>query len=157
MATGFVSLEGEKELIRKLNDLDTKVRGKLERKGTREGTKVFADDTRRRTPFRSGLMKSAITVRALKRKKGRVGYRVTFNTTAKGRGTKAIRSKRAAGGFYSVTKSGKKYFYPAIVEYGAKNQEAQAPMRQAFDSKKDAALQKVIVSIREGVRDATGK
>ena len=155
MATEVV--QGAADLKKKLDGLDRKVRSKLERKGTRDGTKVFADETRRRAPFESGLMKSAITVRALKRKKGRVGYRVTFNTTAKGRGTKAIRSKRDAGGFYTTTKAGKRYFYPAIVEYGAKGQPAQAPMRQAFDAKKGQALDKVILSIREGIRDATGK
>lgn len=151
------TVQGAADLQRKLDGLDKKVRGKLERKGTRAGTKVFADDTKRRVPFESGLMKSAITVRALKRKKGRVGYRVTFNTTAKGRGTKAIRSKRERGGFYTTTKAGKTYFYPAIVEYGAENQPAQAPMRQAFDAKKGQALDKVISSIREGIRDAIGK
>ena len=155
MATEVV--QGAKDLHAKLRQLERRVAAKLERQGTRAGTKVFADEVKRRVPFDSGLLKSAITVRALKRKKGRVGYRVTINTAAKGQGTKAIRAKREAGGFYSTTKAGKKFFYPAIIEYGAKNRPAQAPMRTSFDAKKGQALDKVISSIREGIRAATGK
>lgn len=154
MATEVV--QGAADLKKKLDTLDKKVASKLERKGTRDGTKVFADKIRSRVPFDSGLYKSSITVRALKRKKGRIGYRVTVNTKGKG-GRKAAKSKRAGGGFYTTSKAGKTFFYPAIIEYGAEGRPAQAPMRQGFDAGKGQALDKVITSIREGIRDATGK
>lgn len=173
MATEVV--QGGKDLHAKLAALERKVASKLERQGTRAGAKVFAEEIKASVPVDTSLLRSAITVRALKRKKGRVGYRVTVNPAAKGR-TKAARAKQAIGsftkithrrqvtlrttyegGFYTRSKAGKIHFYPAVIEYGAKNRPAQAPMRKSFDRKKDAALDKVITSIRDGIRDATGK
>jgi HK97 gp10 family phage protein len=148
-------VQGAKDLVAKLAALERKVASKLERQGTRAGTKVFADEIKNNVPVDSGLLRSAITVRALKRKKGRVGYRVTINTQGKAGRTKAAKAKRAAGGFFTTSKAGKKHFYPAVIEYGAENRPAQAPMRKSFDRKKDAALDKVITSIRDGIRDAT--
>lgn len=151
------AIQGAKDLVAKLAALERKVASKLERQGTRAGTKVFADEIKRRVPVDSGLLRSRIAVRALKRKKGRVGYRVTINTQGKAGRTKAAKAKQAGGGFYTTSKEGKRHFYPAIIEYGAKRRPAQAPMRKSFDAKKDVALQTVIKSIRDGIRDATGK
>lgn len=168
-------VQGAPDLHAKLRALERKVAAKLERQGTRAGTKVFAAEVKRLAPVDTGLLKQAITVRALKRKKGRVGYRVTINTTVKGR-SQAARMKASlggftrithrrsgtryteyAGGFYSRSKAGKIFFYPAIQEYGAKGRPAKAPMRRAFDAKRHEALKKLVDSIREGIRDATGK
>lgn len=143
-----------KDLYEKLAALTRKVTSKIERQGGRLGAKVLSEGIKAAVPVDTGLLKSAITVRALKRKKGRTGYRVTINTQGKGARTKRAKEKRASGGFYTTSKSGKKHFYPAVLEYGAKGRPAVAPMRKGFERKKEAALDKVIESIREGVRDA---
>lgn len=130
---------------------------KIETKGMRAATKMMADETKKRAPVDTGLLRSSFAVRALKRKVGRIGFRVTINTKAKGGRGKAAKAKREGGGFYSTSKAGKKSFYPAVLEYGSTKQTARPFMRPAFDAKKDAAVKQIVDSIKEGVREASSK
>lgn len=61
------SLTGDAELDRKFRSLPLRVEKKVLREGLREGAKVVQEAAKRAAPRLTGLMKSAIRVRAAKR------------------------------------------------------------------------------------------
>jgi len=65
----MISLQGDKRLIAKLSRLKRKDFSKA----TRAGQKIIQAGVREVVPVRTGMLKSAIKVRAMKRRKGQVG------------------------------------------------------------------------------------
>lgn len=153
--TRFMQLEGGTELALILGRLPRTIQNRLLRVELRKGTKVFADEAKARAPVDTGLLKGALGVRSLKRKVGRIGFRVFINTKGKGGRTKAAKAKREGGGFFTKTKAGETHFYPAVLEYGSEKHPAQPFLRPAFDAKRKEVEAMVIAGILAGIREAT--
>ena len=102
------SLQGDKELTRKLKDIPDKTVNKGLRKGTRAGAKIVQAAAKGMVPQATGNLKRNIKVRAMKRKKGRVGARVTippdaFYGTFQEKGWKARNGRRIPGKYFMKT------------------------------------------------------
>jgi HK97 gp10 family phage protein len=140
--------EGFSELAAKLKELPVKVEKKVIRTALRSGTKIIADATKANAPVLTGTMKRAITVRAMKRSRNRIGFMVTFN---KRYTDKLVRMSKTR-----TTKKGTpvRYFYPAAIEYGTKHAPAHPFMRPAFDSKVSEATRVIGDELGKGIVEA---
>jgi HK97 gp10 family phage protein len=128
--SGSVSSADLSKVLKNLREFPQKVERRALSKAGRAATKLIAarakelapmqDKPKRGQKLRSprGRLKKSIKVRAMKRKKGRVGFRVTTGQ----------------GDFKGDT------FYGGMVEYGTTRQPAQPFMRPAWDEKKQEAL-----------------
>lgn len=133
---GSVRLEGGKELERELKEVEPKVAKKVVTKALRAGAKVILKAAKSAAPKRTGLLQRSLTVRAAKRKKGRVAFVV-----------------QTKGGDFKG-----KSFYAAFLEYGHKagsrklaNRKIIPPqpfLSPAFDSAKDDAARTVVDTAR---------
>lgn len=104
-------IKGAKELSAKLKRLSGSEGKKLLRKGLREGTKVIAAEARAIAPQASGELKRSIKTRALKRKKGRIGFRVTSRlpySVAQQYGWKHHKTKQAIEGTEFMSEAAEK-------------------------------------------------
>ncbi len=68
-----VTISGTEELTALLKAFPTKIANKAVRKGTRAGVKVIARTAKRFAPRRTGRLVRSIKVRAMKRRRGRIG------------------------------------------------------------------------------------
>ncbi len=68
-----VTISGTEELTALLKAFPTKIANKAVRKGTRAGVKVIARTAKRFAPRRTGLLARSMKVRAMKRRRGRIG------------------------------------------------------------------------------------
>lgn len=80
-----VQVQGDKQLLRKLERLGRTEANKIIRQGLRAGAKTLQAETKRLAPVgvdkkghKKGTLKRSIKVRALKRKRGRIGVGVTI-------------------------------------------------------------------------------
>jgi len=99
MARAVFVIKGDKELTRMLNALGKKARPVVA-KALRAGSKLVLANAKNTSPVRSGAFRRSLTVRAMKRSRVRVGFRVTQK---------------------EINKSGtdrKKAFYGGFVEFG---------------------------------------
>lgn len=99
-----VQLEGFEELSRTFNSLARGVQGKIIRPALREGAKIVRDEAARRVPVDTGRLRKSLKVRALKRSRKFVGFQITTGTQDE-LGIK-------------TPKSGKRNYYPFVIEYG---------------------------------------
>lgn len=144
MADGItMRLEGAMELQRRLSTLPAKVEKKVVRRSLRVGAKMFQRQAKANAPVgETGDLKRALAVRAGRRRRGSASVRVIFNT------------KKYP--LVSYTRGGKRYFYPAAVEYGWKKPDgtrhpAQPYFRPAFETEKHRALNATMREMRNGV------
>lgn len=116
MALASVDIRGQRETIRALETLSSKLQRKAISKSSRISGKILMEAAKRYAPVDTGTLKKSIKVRALKRnRRGDVGVVV---------GT----SQREFVG---------DLFYGAMVEYGTSKMEAKPYMRPAYEEKKD--------------------
>lgn len=148
-----VVVEDLHAIERLLDQIGQKASDKIIRKALREGSKSMLNTTRNLYPVETGLAKKSLTVLALKRKRGRVGFRIGFKNVAQiverstfGRGMGPQKSR-----FTNPNK--KRHFYPAVIEYGDKDTPAKAPMRQAFSRNKEGAMKIVNEELRLGITE----
>ena len=134
-----VKVVGLESLGKALRELPKKVEGKILRTAMRNGTKLVAAATKAAAPVDTGLLQRSFAVRALKRKKGRVGNRITIKNVDK---------------IVTVSKEGKRHFYPAVIEYGTKNRPARPFMRPAFESSAQAAENQIANELGDGITRA---
>lgn len=127
----FVVITGIKEIDRKLKRLEPKVQKKVLRQSMRSGLKVMAAEVKSQVPVETGLTRSAVKVKAVKRKK---------------RGS--IELEVAVGSKPGLTKQsgGKPVFYPAVVEY-----KHDPFMRRSFTAKGEEARQTTMRLLRDGI------
>lgn len=132
---------GIKGLDKALKALPAKIEKKVLRQAMRKGVKPIQAAAKANVPVRSGTLKKAIKVRAMKRKKDRLGVLVIVGQ----------------GDFKGET------FYGAMIEYGhfagkrgtpdRKFVEAKPFMRPAFETNKEAVGKETVRLIREGVEN----
>lgn len=112
-----LTLQGGKELERKLKTLPTRIRNKVVRTALRSGAKLVQAETKQLAPVATGLLRKSLKVRAMKRKKGRIGINVQMG----------------AGDYKGET------FYGAFVEYGHKVGKRPGKLDKAADSRGSVA------------------
>ena len=121
-----VTLEGGKQLEKKLLVLEQKTAKKVVRKATRAATKPVQKATKENATTMVGgdmgnLLKKHIVVRAFrKQKRGSYGL--------------SVKLRPGVDEFDYVSKDGKRSYIPAAIEYGHDNAAAIPFMRKAADS-----------------------
>jgi len=136
-----IIITGIPQIDRRLKQLEPKIQKKVIRKSMRDGMKLVATEVKGQVPIETGLTKSNVLTRAVKKKK---------------RGSIEI-EVRIAGGNTGLVKTyggDKRAFYPAIVEYGRQGVAPNPFMRRSFAAKGEAARQVTIQSILTGVEEA---
>lgn len=127
---------GDKALIRKLRALPRVAENKVIRQSIRKGAKHMQGSLKSEAPIRTGLMRRLLGVKAIKRKKGRIGSQVTF---------------RNAELLTSTSKAGRRYFYPAAVEYGHSGAEGLHWMRDEFDQQEMTTQHIILKDMKAGI------
>lgn len=137
---GLFALTGIKKLDKNLALLDRKAQRATVQKGCRVAAKIVAERMRSFAPVRTGALKAAIRVRAMKRSR-------------KGFGVNAIVGK---GWFKGDT------FYAGFMEWGAKKHRhfgrGKSPLKgveymtRAYDETKGQARDALVKSILEGIK-----
>ena len=123
---GATHVEGSPELMAKLQSVPGKIANKAIRKGVRAAGKIILEETKSRAPVKTGTLKKMLAVRTSKPKKGRLGIKVGYK-----KGDELVR----------MSKEGKRYYYPAAVEYGKKGVGGLHFQKESFEAKKDQATQ----------------
>ena len=150
-----VQLSGVKEVTKALAQFHPTLQKKLQRRATRRAAKPVQDTAKSLAPIRTGTLRKNILIRAIKRKRG---SRII--------GAKVVTATRERLGIDEDDK----FYYPAIMEYGAasRNIPARPYLRPAMDANRDKvrAIYKVELKInisaaatqlRQGKIDRAGK
>ena len=147
----MITLEGAEKLERALAVMEAKVAKKITKKAMRAGAKVILRAAKARAPVDTGQMKKALTVRAARqRKRGEASFNLSFDTKKYPDLVTTSETFQGVG----QARGSKRFFYPAIVEYGTSTQPAKPFMRPVFDSQKAAALRVIMGQFRKGITDA---
>jgi len=144
-----LTVQGEKELERKLKTLEQKVSKKVIRQASRKSMKPTLTDAKENARTMVGgalgrLMAAALVLRAFRRQR-RGSYGVN------------VRLKSGVPEFKHKTKEGTEYYIPAAVEYGHDSAEAIPFMRNAFDKNKQKVPRTMQNEIWAGIRRLIGK
>ncbi len=157
MADGVtIQLSGINDIIRALRKLSDKVEKKIARKAVRAGTKLIAAEIKTRAPQDTGILKRSVSVRAARRRRrGVISMNAIFNMRKYPQLVSFSAGSRT--NLSSRKFEGKRYFYPAALEYGTSKMKARPFVRPAWDSKKNQALAVVLGGIREGIEREASK
>lgn len=104
------------------------------RKGTRAACKLVEQEFKVRCPARSGAMRDSTAVRAVPRSRNKIGHTVKILRDRLFRLYEA-RTGRPPG---SRREDDEPFFYPAIVELGDQDNEAERPLRGALYDNENA-------------------
>jgi len=133
-----IRLLGDKQLQRKLTNLELAVQKKIVRKALRAGAKPMLATAKAKVNVDTGALKANIKIKALKRsRRGSFGVQVTTPPREK----------------LGIAADDPGY-YPAILEYGSATNRAQPFLRPAFDDNRSRSLDVVKETIASGVRGA---
>lgn len=135
MARFDISLLGDAELARKLQALPEKLERKVIRQAIRKGGQPILRTAKANANRLTGAMAKSIKLRAMKRKRGRIGVRIQTGT----------RLELGIG-------ADDRHYYPAIVEFG--DGGVRPPfrfMRRALDSNKNASMTTMRDEIARGI------
>lgn len=138
MAVTRIYVTGIKRIDRMLKMLPMKVQKKIIRPAIRDGLKLVKSEMEMQVPVDTGLTKENIKIQAVKKRKvGRIAMLVQVSAKA--------------AGLVKTTKAGKRYFYPAVVEYGDKNTPANPFARRAYTGAGPSATSLTQQRILDGV------
>jgi HK97 gp10 family phage protein len=130
------SVQGTKDLIKKLKQLEPRIANKVLKVELRAAIKEISTAIKANTPVgETKQLKRAIKTRAAKSRK----WRIAFN------------SQIGAGNFKGST------FYGAMVELGTEYQEAQHFMQETFDAKSNEMKADLPRRIAEGIEREAAK
>jgi HK97 gp10 family phage protein len=135
MARFDLSLLGDSALAARLAALPEKTERKVLRQAMRRAGQPILQAARSNANRRSGRMARSIKLRALRRRKGRIGVAIQTGT----------RLELGIG-------ADDQYYYPAIVEFG--DGETHRPyrfMRRALDANRATSMQRLRVEIGQGI------
>jgi HK97 gp10 family phage protein len=133
-----IFITGIKRIDKRLKLLPMKLQKKIIRQAIRDGLKIVRAEMEMQVPVDTGLTKENIEIKAFKKRKtGRVGMNVQI-------------SGKAAG-LVKHTKAGKRFFYPAVVEYGSKNHPPNPFGRRTFTGAGPAARDLTMQKILDGI------
>jgi HK97 gp10 family phage protein len=121
-------IQGDKELIAKLQALSKKHAGGAIRKGSRAGSKIIASAMKANAPVKTGALKASIKVRALPRRKNVTGTRVIETA-----------------------------YYAGFVEFKTKHNEAKQggshAVEKSADATKDQAMATFLDTMKAEIED----
>lgn len=137
-----VVVTGVKEIDRKLKILEPSIQKKVLRQAMRSGMKIVLQEALLRVPVLTGLLKRNIKLRAMKRKRNRIGLLVQVKSDP---------------GFVKPSKAGVKYWYPASVEFGHGTVPPHPFMRPAYDTQGPAARDKTLHELLDGTMREAAK
>lgn len=133
-----ISLLGDKKLEKQLRKLPNRVEKKVVRQALRAGAKPILAAAKANvatmTAPQTGRLAKGLQLRAIRRSRGRMGYRVATKPRE----------------FYGIEPDDK-WFYPAVVEYGHPKAAARPFLRSAFDSHERSSFAIVKREIGVGV------
>lgn len=135
-----VEVQGLQSFKESLDRLEKGAARRVVRKALKTATNMMAEATKSAAPVDTGLLKSSIVVQGLKVRRGQIGFKVGFTNVD------AIVAKSN-----SNPNNPKRYFYPAVVEYGGKGHSPHPFMRSAFETHKDAAKDIIIQELKDGI------
>jgi HK97 gp10 family phage protein len=138
MSAVKVVITGIKDIDKRLRQLEPKVGRKVVRQAIRASLKIMAQEVKNQVPVRTGLTKSSVQVRALKAKK-------------RGAIALEVRISGKVEGLIKTTRKGKRFFTPALVEYGHKGVAPNPFMRRAFEARGEQVRAFAIKAIRDGI------
>jgi len=153
-----MKIDGAKEFERKLAGLETKVAKKLVRQAARGAQKILHQAARAAVlalpsgPYSTGKMRAliskAIVLRAKKKQK-RGSYTMLVRLKGQSEGTPPE--------FFHTTKTGQRYFIPALIEHGHganKESAARSYMRKAADETKQQVIRTFGKLLGQGIEQA---
>ncbi len=123
------TITGIKEIDRALKALEPKVAKKVIRQSIRAALKPIRDEIKGEVPLKTGLLRSAIKVRAAKRSRVSIGVVVIIGR----------------GDFKGDT------FYGAFQEYGTSTMPGKHFMRKVFDRESNEARAQIEKGVRDGI------
>lgn len=137
-----IIITGVKAIDRKLKSLEPRVQKKVVRKSMRAGLKLLAAEVKTQIPVLSGLARSAVKVRAVKkRKRGSIELEVTIDSKTPG----------------LIKPGSKPAFYPALIEYGDRDTPPDPFMRRSYEAKSEGARQVTLSSLLKGTMEEASK
>ncbi len=144
-----MTITGAKELEKKLDALERKVGRSISRKAARAGAKVVQAEAKSNARTMVGgnfgrLLARKIVVRTPRRQR-RGSYSLDVQTQPIEKFPEAEH----------VTREGKRYYIPAVIEYGHGNARAIPYMRRAWDTTREKALAAIVKALRTGIEQAT--
>lgn len=128
-------ITGVKEIQKLLKEIDTKHSKKVIKKATRNGMKTVAKTAKRKVPKKSGDYRRALTTKAMRPKKNRIGYRLFVDTS-------------------KLRDGADKEFYPSYIEHGWEGVPAKAPLRKTYLMLQKIVAKQIQDEILEGLRNA---
>lgn len=144
-----IVITGIKEVDRALKRLAPAVQKKVVRQAMKRGLQVLASEVKAQAPSDTGATRASVKVRAVKsRRRGSIQLEVRIGDPVSKDPNKAKAPdalKRTSG------KTGKTVFYPAVVQYGSEDREADPFMTRAFDAKGEIARTVTMNALRQGV------
>lgn len=142
-----VKIEGLDDVLRRLNLLDKRLRGRASRNAASAGARVIRDEAKARAPVDTGLLKKNIVIKKLRgRNKLEYMYGVGYlSKQAQYSNTAANRRKGRVGESY--WESGQ--FYAIFPEFGTSKMPAKPYLRPAFEAKKMEAVRVVEARLKE--------
>ena len=160
MADGVtMNLTGMDNLQKTLRTLEKKVERKIVRTAVRSGAKIIQAEAKAVAPYKTGILRRSISVRARKkRKKAEFSMNVLFDTR---KYPQLVSFSVGSSSNLKTRKlTGKRYFYPAALEFGTTtrpNIKTKGWFRKAWDRRKQASLAVVLQSMKNGVEREAGK
>jgi hypothetical protein len=132
------TLQGDKEIERRLLELERKVGKKIVKKAVVESTKPIMKAAKANAlSMVGGNMGKLISQSLVSRnpKKQRRGQYLRSVRLRSSREDSKLKKSKGVAGFVHTTKAGKEYYIPAAIEYGHDNVAAKPFMRAAYLTK----------------------
>ncbi len=144
MPKASLVITGVKEIDRRLKRLEPAVQRRVVRGAMRRGLAIIKAEIEAEAPSDSGDTRRNVKVRAVKRRK-----RGSIELEARIEAVDQL--KRTSG------KTGKTVFYPAVVQYGSDEQDANDFMTRAYDQKGEMARMVTLNKLRQGVEEQASR
>lgn len=149
-----VKVSGLKELAKRMQDLDKKVRNRISAKAMRAGGRIVRDTARAKAPVlqesvphrRKGTLKRSIVERT---KVGKNGKTTTYIAVKNLSGKQIAKFKGKSG--KSGAKNPSDPYYWRFVEFGTSKMPAKPFMRPAFEQSKNQAANEIIRTLRSEI------
>lgn len=137
-----VKIDGIQELLRNCREVDQAVRDVLG-EAVKAGADIVRDEARRRAPYKTGALHRGI--------KSEITWDKNKSKAFAGAGM----DREMNDIFVKHTKDGKRYYYPASIEYGTPYAPAHPFLRPALDNNKARVKQVVGDKVKAAIEGAT--
>lgn len=142
-----ITITGVQEIMGNLETFTREVAPAEIRKGTRAAAYLVMREFQARVPVKSGSMRDSVKVRAIKRTRKKIGHTVVLDRN------KLFKLYEARTGKKPTARTGdsEPFFYPAVVELGDKDHQADRPLRGALYENETAVKHEFAMSLLRAV------